>query len=91
LGVRGEIVGRTVREGRLSALSDSEASIESNVRLGPLSNLKIELARPTEGNLGSEIYTKMIGAVDNAHGQTRIRFTSVSSDLKLWLQRLVPH
>jgi class 3 adenylate cyclase len=81
-----KFVGRTVHEGRLSALSDSEAGIESDVALGPLCNLKIELDRMAEVP-GGEIYAKVIGAVEGAPGQMRIRFTSVSPELKVWLQR----
>jgi hypothetical protein len=73
------------------AMSDSEASIESDVALAPLSNLKIELVRTAEVNAGGEIYAKVIGAMDDLSGQTRIRFTSVSPDLKVWMQRFVRH
>ena len=43
-----------------------------------LNNLKIELERPAEVSPGSESYAKIIGAVDNARGQTGIRFTLVA-------------
>jgi class 3 adenylate cyclase len=86
-----KFVGRTVREGRLSAMSDSEASFECEVALALLSNLKIELERVAEVNPGGEIYAKVIGAVEDVSGQTRIRFTSVSPEIKVWLQRFVRH
>ena len=72
-------------------MSDSEASMESEVALALLSNLRIELERVAEVNPGGEIYAKVIGAVDNESGQTRIRFTSVSPEIKVWLQRFVGH
>jgi len=82
-----KFLGRTVHEGRLAALSESEAGIESDLSLVPLSNLKIEL-RPVAGaNPGGEIYAKVIGAVAGASGQTRIRFTSLSPELKAWVQQ----
>jgi hypothetical protein len=86
-----KFVGRTLREGRLLAMSDSEASIESEVALAPLSNIKIELEPLAEVNPGGEIYAKVIGAVEDVSGQTRIRFTSVSPEIKVWLQRFVRH
>ena len=82
-----KFVGRTVHEGRLVALSDSEAGIESQLPLVPLSNLKIELAAVEGANPGGEIYAKVVGAVSGASGQSRIRFTSITPDLKAWLQR----
>jgi class 3 adenylate cyclase/CheY-like chemotaxis protein len=81
-----KFVGRTVQEGRLAALSESEAGIVSALTLVPLSNLKIEIDPVAGANPGGEIYAKVIGPAADASGQTRIRFTSVSPDLKAWLQ-----
>jgi hypothetical protein len=72
-------------------MSDSEASVESEVALALLSNLKIDIERVAEVNPGGEIYAKVIGAVEDLSGQTRIRFTSVSPEIKVWLQRFVRH
>ena len=82
-----KFLGRTVHEGRLAALSESEAGIESALALVPLSNLKIELKPVAGANPGGEIYAKVIGAVAGASGQTRIRFTSLSPELKVWVQQ----
>jgi len=82
-----KFVGRTVHEGRLVALSDSEAGVDFQQALSPLSNLKIELAAVAGTNPGGEIYAKVIGAVAGASAQTRIRFTSVSPELKVWVQQ----
>ena len=82
-----KFLGRTVHVGRLVALSATEAGIESALALAPLSNLKIELAAVAGANPGGEIYAKVIGAVAGAAGQTRIRFTSVSPELKVWVQQ----
>jgi class 3 adenylate cyclase len=82
-----KFVGRTVHEGRLVAVSDTEAGMESQLALVPLSNLKIELAAVTGEAPGGEIYAKVIGAVAAVPAQTRIRFTSVSPDLKAWVQQ----
>jgi adenylate cyclase len=82
-----KFVGRTVHEGRLVALSGTEAGIESQQALSPLSNLKSELAAGAGANPGGEIYAKVIGAVAGATGQTRIRFTSLSPELKVWVQK----
>jgi adenylate cyclase len=84
-----KFVGRTVNEGRLVSASDSEAGIESELALVPLSNLKIELDPVAGANPGGEIYAKVIGASSGTSVQTRIRFTSVSPELKVWLQKVV--
>ena len=82
-----KFLGRTVHEGRLAALSESEAGIETALSLVPLSNLKIELKPLAGANPGGEIYAKVIGAVAGASGQTRVRFTSLSPELKVWVQQ----
>jgi adenylate cyclase len=82
-----KFLGRTVHEGRLAALSESEAGIESVLSLVPLSNLKIEVKPVAGANPGGEIYAKVIGAVAGASGQTRIRFTSLSPELKVWVHQ----
>jgi adenylate cyclase len=82
-----KFVGRTLHEGRLASVSDSEAGIESELALVPLSNLKIELEPAAGSNPGGEIYAKVIGAAPDASTQTRIRFTSVSPELKSWMQQ----
>jgi len=81
-----KFVGRTVHAGRLAAMSASEAGIRSDLSLSPLSNLKIELKPLAGTHPGGEIYAKVIGAVPSAPGQTRVRFTSVSPELKIWMR-----
>jgi len=82
-----KFAGHTVYPGRLVSVSASEAGIESELALVPLSNLKLEL-EPVEGaSPGGEIYAKVIGAAAGLAGQTRIRFTSVSPELKVWVRQ----
>ena len=81
-----KFVGRTVHEGRLASISASEAGIETALSLAPLSNLKIDLEPVAGANPEGEIYAKVIGAATGPPGQTRIRFTSVSPELKVWIQ-----
>jgi len=80
-----KFVGRTVHDGRLVSVSDTEAGIAAELALVPLSNLKIELPPVAGANPGGEIYAKVIGGAAGAAGQTRVRFTSVSPDLKVWV------
>jgi len=80
-----KFVGRTVHAGRLATLSESEAGIESDLSLALLSNLRIDLEPAPGGNPGGEIYAKVIGAAPDSTGRTRIRFTSVSPQLKIWV------
>ncbi len=82
-----KFAGRTVHEGRLVTVSDSEGGIESEVPLASLSNLKITIEPVAGTNPGGEIYAKVIGAAAGVSGQTRIRFTSVSPELKVWMQQ----
>jgi hypothetical protein len=69
------------------ALSESEAGIESEVALVALSNLKIELKAGMEAQPGGEIYAKVISAAAANSPPARIRFTSVSPELKAWIQQ----
>jgi len=82
-----KILGRTVHAGRLVAVSGSEAEIESELLLAPLSNLRIELERMGEAQAAGEIYAKVVRAAGAAARQARIRFTSVTPELKVWLQQ----
>ncbi len=82
-----KFVGRTVHHGKLAAVSDSEAGIESDSVLAPLSNLKIDLDSQPGLNPGGEIYAKVVGSSPAEVGQTRIRFTSVSPELKSWVRQ----
>lgn len=83
-----KFAGRTVHEGRLASLSESEAVIESGLALALLSNLKITLG-PVAGTCpGGEIYAKVVGPANGTSPSARIRFTSVTPELRTWLQRL---
>ena len=83
-----KFAGRTVYEGRLASISGSEAGMECGLALAPLTNLKIELAPVAGANPGGEIYAKVIGDAAGAARRTRIRFTSVSPELKVWVQQI---
>ena len=82
-----KFVGRTVHAGRLATLAESGAGIESEMSLVSLSNLKIGIEPVAGANPGGEIYAKVIGLVAPASCQTRIRFTSLSPELKVWVQQ----
>ena len=56
-------------------------------RRSPRLNHKIELEAVAGTNPGGEIYAKVIGAAAAGSRLTRIRFTSVSPDLKVWVQQ----
>ncbi len=82
-----KFVGRTVYEGHLARISESEAVIQSEFVPSPLSNLKMEIKPVAGANPGGEIYAKVVGA-QTGSGQARIRFTSVAPELKLWIRQL---
>ena len=81
-----KFIGRTVHAGRLLAVSEIEARIESDQALVPLCNLKIELQSAVGTNPDGEIYAKVMGTVTDDATQVRIRFTSVSPELKAWIR-----
>jgi class 3 adenylate cyclase/CheY-like chemotaxis protein len=83
-----KFVGRTVHEARLVSVSDAEAGIESELTLVPLCNLKIEVETLAGVNPGGEIYAKVMADAVGASRHTRIRFTSVSPDLKVWVRQM---
>ena len=82
-----KFLGRTVHDGRLVALSATEAGIESATALAALSNLKMDFDAAAGSNPAGEIYAKVIKAAGEGAPQARIRFTSVTPDLKAWIQR----
>ena len=82
-----KFAGRTVHAGRLASVSDAEAGIESELPLAALSNLKMDVEPAAGGNPGGEIYAKVTGSLPGEPPRTRIRFTSVSPELKVWVQQ----
>jgi adenylate cyclase len=77
-----KFVGRTVHESDLTELSDLETRLRSPFTPAVLTNLKITVAPGRPGNPSGEIYGKV---VDAAAGVARLRFTSVTPELKTWL------
>ena len=82
-----KFAGRTVYAGRLVLVSDSEAGIESELSLAALSNLRIEVEPVAGANPPGEIYAKVTGSIPGEPRRTRIRFTSVTPELKAWLRK----
>jgi len=80
-----KFVGRTLHSGRLVAVSASEAEVECEFPLSPLSNLKMDVAATSDAHPGGEIYAKVVKTTSKEGASARIRFTSVSPDLKVWL------
>jgi hypothetical protein len=83
-----KFVGRTVYSGKLISVSASGAAIGSELSLAPLSNLKIEVNQVAGANPAGEIYAKVTDKAPAGSDQTCIRFTSVSPELKVWVQRI---
>ncbi len=80
-----KFVGRTVHEGHLTQASDAEASIQTSLALSPLTNLKISVSASALGNPAGEIYAKVLEYTGGASPCARIRFTSVTPELKVWI------
>jgi adenylate cyclase len=83
-----KFLGRTTYQGRLLAVSETAASIESELPLALFSNLRLEPAESVGQPSGGEIYAKVVGAQADHPSQSRIRFTSVSPELRLRLKQI---
>ena len=83
-----KFVGRTVHDGYMRVLTDLEATIRSTLPLAVLSNLRITVAATSHGNPAGEIYVKVVEPVAEASGEIRIRFTSITPELKAWAAAL---
>jgi class 3 adenylate cyclase len=81
-----KFVGRTVQEGRLTAVSELEADLQSAQTLAILCNVKMTVDAAAAGNPAGEVYAKVTAVKSDAPGEARIRFTSVSPELKAWVQ-----
>ena len=82
-----KLVGRTVQEGWLTALSEFAGSLQTDVALTVLSNLRLTVGATPSGNPEGEVYAKVNAAPASVSGEARIRFTSLSPELKTWIQR----
>jgi PAS domain S-box-containing protein len=83
-----KFVGRTVHKGWLTAISKLEANMGSDLRPAVLSNLQISIAATPMGNPEGEIYGKVVESVTRTPNGVRIRFASVTPELKTWIKAL---
>jgi adenylate cyclase len=83
-----KFVGRTVHEGELTALSALAAGMESRLRPAVLSNLQISVVATPLGNPAGEIYGKVVESVEGTPSRIKIRFSSVTLELKTWVRTL---
>jgi adenylate cyclase len=80
-----KFVGRTVHEGYVTELSDYETRLRSSPAPAILSNLKITIAAGAPGNPAGEIYGKVVDASAGPPGLARVRFTSITPELRAWV------
>ena len=78
--------GRTMHDGHLTELSDFEARLSSSHVPAVLGNLKITVAATSQGNPTGEIYGKVVDAAPDTPGLARVRFTSVTPELRAWMK-----
>jgi adenylate cyclase len=83
-----KFVGRTVYTGRLTALCEREARMESEAIVPRLSNLRLELQATEGANPRGEIYAKVVGQTGDGCGHPVIRYTSVTPELKSWMRKI---
>jgi hypothetical protein len=84
-----KFVGRTIYRGQLIAVSGFEAVITSELVPATLCNLKLTVDPVSGGTPGGEIYAKVLGLATDPSGGVRIRFTSVSPELKAFITQTV--
>ena len=82
-----KFVGRTVYDGRLVSISESQASLESEFVPTALSNLKIAVEPAGGTGPAGEIYAKVAGEAPGGAGHVLVRFTSLAPGLKVWLNQ----
>jgi len=80
-----KFVGRTVHEGQLIALCEIAAVMESEPTPAVSSNLQITVAVTPLGNPSGEIYGKAVESVAGTPTRVKIRFSSVTPELKSWM------
>jgi PAS domain S-box-containing protein len=83
-----KFVGRTVHRGLLTAVSTLEADMGSDPRPAVLSNLQMSIAATPLGNPAGEIYGKVVESVARTPSGVKIRFASVTPELKTWIKAL---
>jgi len=83
--IEGKLAGGVLREAALVEASATHARLAAESLPPPLSDLRI-LADPGPcGNPSGELYAKVVEAAAEPGGSARIRFTSVTPELKAWL------
>ena len=82
--------GRTIHSGHFAALSQSEGVLKSDTSLPLLCNIKINVATSVAANPAGEIYGKITGGENGNARENRVRFTSVSPELRSWLSTFAP-
>ena len=86
-----KFVGRTIQPGQMIALSEAEGIFETGSLLATLCNLKMTVNATPLGNPEGELYAKVTTATQRTPGpacEIRVRFTSVSPELRTWLRGL---
>jgi class 3 adenylate cyclase len=81
-----KFVGRTVHPGQLTAVSAIAAGMESHLTPMVLSNLQITVATTPLGNPAGEIYGKAVESFEGTPGRVKIRFSSVTPELRTWMR-----
>jgi len=83
-----KFVGRTVHPGQLTALCAVAAGMESHVTPMVMSNLQITVATTPLGNPAGQIYGKAVESFEGTPGRVKIRFSSVTPELRTWMRAL---
>lgn len=90
--IEDKAVGRGAHDGTLVACSMRDGELLTTAPLAALSNVKLlfDGAPDGHGAPAGEIYAKVTRVGDGRAQPARLRFTSMSPDVRGWLQRQVP-
>ena len=88
--IEDKAVGGVAHEGTLVSCSKRDGELRTTAPLVALSNVKVLVPGTAEGAPAGEIYAKVTRAGDGGAQPARLRFTSISPELRGWLQQQQP-
>ena len=88
--IEDKAVGRVAHDGTLVSCSRRDGELVTAAPLVELSNVKLLVPGTAEGAPAGEIYAKVTRAGDGGAQPSRLRFTSISPDLRDWLHHQLP-
>ena len=88
--IEDKAVGRVAHDGTLVSCSMRDGELATTAPLVALSNVKLLVPGTAEGAPAGELYAKVTRVGDSGAAPSRLRFTSISPELRAWLQQQQP-